>query len=123
MSKLQEKTPSTCILYEECDQIWATSSKYSSLLVSQDQGEVPYTNTNIDLDQHESFDLNNDIHISLVHIIQTYPKVDCIDTTHFMVTVGCLRQWACNLSNVEGTLNSKRNDTPGKLLQISWLNL
>lgn len=68
-------TPSTWIWYEECDQMRATTPKYSHLLRSQDRDEMPYTSTNIDLDQYETFDLNKNILISPMHIIPTNQRV------------------------------------------------
>jgi hypothetical protein len=107
-------TPSTWVWYEECDHMWATTPKCSGLPGSQDRGEVPYTGTNIDLDQYEPFDLNKDIPASPVHETPTNPETEGIDTTPSEVTAESSRQRACNLPNVEGKLNSKRNNTPSK---------
>ena len=94
--------------------MWATTPKCSGLPKSQDRGEVPYTSTNIDLDQYEPFDLNKDIPASPVYITPTNLETKDMDTTPSEVTTESLRQRACNLPNVEGKLNSKRNDTPNK---------
>jgi hypothetical protein len=94
--------------------MWATTPKCFSLPRLQDQGEVPYTSINIDLDQYEPFDLNKDNHISPLHITLTNPEIKGINTTHSMITAKSLHQQACNLQNVEGKLNFKHNDIPRK---------
>jgi hypothetical protein len=50
----------TWIWYENCDQMWDTTPKYIGLLGSQDRGETPYTNTETDLDQYKTLDLNQE---------------------------------------------------------------
>ena len=94
--------------------MWATTPKCSGLPWLQDQGKVPYMSTNIDLNWYERFDLNKDILASPVHITPTNPETEDMHTTPFEVTAESLRQRACNLPNVEGKLNFKRNDTPNK---------
>ena len=70
---------------------------------------MPYTSTNIDLNQYEISNLNSEISTSLVN-----SEVEIMDTTPSVVIIEFLPEKACDLSNVEGTLNFKRNITPSK---------
>ena len=94
--------------------MWGTTPKCSGLPGSRDRGEVPYTGTNIDLDEYEPFDLNTEIPVSPVHTTPTNLEAEGMDTTPSEEIADSSRQRACNLPNVEGKLNSKRHEIQSK---------
>lgn len=75
---------------------------------------MSYTNTNIDLDQYETLNLNQETPTSSMHIMPINSEIKAMDTTPSVGTSESLYQRACDLPNVEDKLNSKCNNTPSK---------
>lgn len=94
--------------------MWAITPKCSSLPRSQDRDEVPYTSINIDLDPYETLNSTQEILTSPVLMTPTNREVKVINTTPSVVTAEFSWRRAYKLSNMEGKLNSKCNDTSSK---------